>query len=88
MSGEYAGQGRSCTCCESRYDLTVLATCGRALSCWNTAPGNPCRKGIAWGGKTLFMYRVLFKLPTIRIICDHPRYAMEPQTITPGVRPL
>ncbi|GFY32621.1 hypothetical protein TNCV_673761 [Trichonephila clavipes] len=29
ISGEYAGQGRSFTCCESRYDLTVLATFGR-----------------------------------------------------------
>ena len=63
---------------------TILATCGRALYCWNMVCGFAWRRGSTSGCNTSLMLR----LPSIRRKRGRLLYPMAPQTITLGVGPL
>ena len=52
MSGERASQRSSDTRLLWKNACTILATCGRALSCWNMACGVAWRRGSTSGCKT------------------------------------
>ncbi len=70
MSGEYAGHARTGMFSASRNCVQILATRGRALSCWNMRWWS-WMNGTTMGIRISSRYLCAFKMPSIKCTCVH-----------------
>ena len=66
--GKRVGQGSTSTLFWCKKSVLTLATCGRALLCWNVAPFAAI-KGSTWGVRISFLYLSALRLLLIVTRC-------------------
>ena len=79
--GKRVGQGSTSTLFWCKKSVLTLATCGRALLCWNVAPFAAI-KGSTWGVRISFLYLSALRLLLIVTRCVCLFAAIPPHIIT------